>query len=547
MNKHLALLTSLSLTTTFSLAAPPKPESVGLHTKSDKAELTLSYNNLRQLIEDLQTKQAEKKPAPPVKATVRSAVYQLELASEKLAKVTASFAVTTFADGWISLPLVSDRYPVQQIEPTNTVLTAEKGHLAFLTQGAGEHSIKISLLVPAQPDGSFNFQFIAATSGRLVISDLTGYEIQGAERGDAGDYILPIAGGDVRISPTRHAAAKASTWSADSRVLYVVKDNELQAEARVQLNAKEGDAATAANLILPKDARVISVTGPDLSRWTENLQQQIQLTWNSHGISRRRLTLLYTLPLPDADETWTLNIPHLKDAEQSRGQLALVTPAEFQLTPTREIARIEPSMAADWMKSQGMPLILKLPQASEVQLKGKRLAQIQTATATIESALFKTQIVPDGSTLTEGALTISHRDPKLWTFTLPENSEILTCQIDGNSTNPIVLSDGSLQLSLPAKQADKKPNSVVKLSFTSKLEKIQPLSGKLSIALPLTPVFIHEMHWMINLPNAYEASALDGNLTLSSNKQGGQAITLVKRLCRNQAAHVDIFYRKKNQ
>ncbi len=551
MNKQIAsfftLAVSLSLTASLVSAAPPEPKSEPIHTTSDKAELTLSYDNLRQLIDDLQTKEAVTKQKPPVKATVRSAEYQLEIASKKLAKVSATFAITTFTDDWVSLPLISDQYPVQQIEPANTVLTPEAGHLSFLTQGAGEHAIKISLLIPAEPDGSFNLQCVAATSSKLTTNHTVDYEIQGAARGDSNDYILPSIGGSIRISPIRHANAKASTWSADSRVLYIAKDSELQAEARIVLNATEGDAATSANLVLPKDARVLSVTGPDLERWTETAQQQIQLNWNSHGISRRRLTILYALPLPDVDETWTLTIPRLDDPQKTQGQLALVTPAEFQLTPMGEIAIIEPSMVADWMKSQGMPLILKLPHATAIQLTGKRLAQIQTATATIESAVFKTQIVPDGSTLTEGTLTISHRDPKLWTFTLPEGSEILTCQIDESSTNPIVLSDGSLQLSLPSKQADSQASSTVKISFTSKLEKIDPLSGKLSIALPLTPVFIHEMLWSIDLPSAYEASALDGNLTFSGEENDSHSIKLVKRLCRNQAAHVDIFYRKKNQ
>ena len=307
MKKHIYLFTSFSLATAHLFATPPKLESAELHTKSDKAELKLSYHNLRQLIEDLKTEEAEKKAVPPVLATVRSAVYQLEITSKKQAKVTASFAVTTFGDGWVSLPLISNQYPIQQIEPATAVLNPAEDHFVFLTEGAGEHSIQITLLVPADPDGSFNLEFIAATSGRLITKNLAGYEIQGAEPNTSGDYILSIASNKVRVSPTRQAAAKASSWSADSRVLYIAKNNELQAEARIQLHAREGDAATAANLFLPKDSRIISVTGPDLAQWTEGNQQQIQLNWNSHGISRRRVNVIYTLPLPDVDETWTLN------------------------------------------------------------------------------------------------------------------------------------------------------------------------------------------------------------------------------------------------
>ncbi|MBK1854553.1 hypothetical protein JO972_06260 [Verrucomicrobiaceae bacterium 5K15] len=524
-------------------AAPPAETAL----TSGKAELNLSYQNLRQLIADLKTKEYTEKPAPPVAATIRSAAYQFDLSAKSSAKVTATFSVTTFADGWSSLPLVSGRYSIASIEPASSVLTPNDGKLALLTHGAGEHSVTVTMFVPALPDGSFSLETVAAAAGRLNLVSAEGYQVQGAEALGDGGYVLPSGGGNVRIAASRKTETIASTWSADSRVLYVAKNNELQAEAHLQLNAKEGDAATMAELQLPKNARVISCEGPDLSGWTETSMQQIKLQWKSHGINRRRLILHYSLPLPDPDETWTLNIPRLANDGETRGQLAIVTPAEFQLTPTEPMPQIEASMAADWMKSEGIPLIVKLPKAQNISFTGKRLTQIQAATATIKTALFKTQIVPDGSTLTEGALTISHRDPKLWSFTLPADSEILTCQIDGRAANPIVLSDGSLQLSLPAKQSASKATSEIKLSFTSKLEKVQPIRGKLSLALPATPLFIHEQHWLITLPEAYEASAVDGNLTFSNGKQSGRAITLVKRLCRNQAAQVDIFYRKQSK
>ena len=543
----IAISTALTARLLTVHAAPPNPEPILPST--DKAEITLTYNSLKQLLHEFQSTEPPQQPKPPIKATIRSASYRVELITKKSATVTATFSITTFDEGWITQPLISSKYALQSVTPPSTVLTPVDEHLALVTRGASEQQISLTFIVPVHSDASFSLDLIAASSSHLDLSNHDKFSVQGAVISSEGIHILPATGARVKIIPNREAeVSKDSSWTADSRVLYTAIDNELKSEAHLQLIAKDGDSGTSANIIMPKDSRILTITGPDLLDWKssqQDTQHAIRLTWKSPGISRRRIIILYALPLPDVDELWTLNIPCLKKPAKTTGLLALVTPAEFQLTPVETLSHLEPSLAPDWMKSHGLPVILKLPQARDIQLKGKRLAQIQTATATIQQAQFKTQIVNDGSTLTEGVITLSHSEPKLWTFTLPKDSNILRCSIDGLSANPIILNDGTLQLTLKAKHSGKKPVSQVQLSFTSKLEKIQPLTGKLSLALPSTPLFIHELHWQITLPDPYEASALDGNLTLDLSKKTGRAISLVKRLSRNQAANVDIFYRKK--
>ena len=531
-----------------SLHATPAPPSAEIQP-AQKAELKLSYLSLRQLIGDFQTEKLNKKSPPPVSATLQSAHYQIDLSSQKTAQITATFSATSFAENWATLPLLKSGFAIQTVEPSTTVLVPLNGNLALLTEGKGSHQITITFLATAEPDGSYHLKFLPATAGQVQLSNSDGYVLQNATPSSSGTHVLPMEGGSLRIKPKRKTSAKPSTWAADARVLYSAKESELKAEARIQLTAKQDDDALLASLIFPKDARIIQVTGPDLFQWKENSlngQSQVHLVWKTLGISRRRISVIYTLPLPDPDEIWTLTIPHLKKGEKTRGLLAIVTPATFHLTPTETVNQPPSSSAPDWMKLHGIPLMVKLPQVRDIHFKGKLLTEIHTATATIKSATFETHIVLDGSTLTEGEISISHRNPKRWKFKLPKGSQILTCHINDSPANPILQEDGSLQLSLPTRQGLKTPISKIRLSFTSQLEKIQPIEGKLSLTLPSTPLFIHELQWKIILPNSYETSAIDGNLTFSPRKNSGQWIELTQRLARNNPAHIDLFYRKQN-
>ena len=541
--KSLLLLTfTLPLAT--SSAAPPS---------SDKAELKLSYDSLSQLVESLQKEKSVKAPAPPVRATIRKALYNLDLTNPETAQLTATFSITTFGNDWVTLPLLSADYALQSVDPSSTVLTPSNGSLSFLTKGTGEHEITVNFLSVANKDNSFTLDFLPATSAQLQLNRGKDYKVTGTSSLTPELHILPTNGGTVQISPADQVIEQApieTVWRADSRALYTVIDSELHAQARVQLTARQGDPADEVNIIIPQNSRIIDVIGPDLAEWTginKNNQQSIDVRWDNQGINRRRLTLIYALPLPNEDETWTLSIPRLEAPENTRGQLALITPSEFSPLTTKQQPTIAMELIPDWMKSSGIPLAVKLQQAQAVPFTLKRLTQIHAATATVKTAQFKTQIVDDGSTLSEGVIRITHRDPMPWTFNLPDGCSILNCTIGNQPRNPIALDDGSLQLTLPSPQQSNDSDTLVKISFTSKVNEMAPVEGKLSLSLPSTPLFIHSLTWDISLPSEYETTALDGNLTFSPNNKRTGSISLVKKLSRNQAAQTDIFYQKRNQ
>lgn len=547
--KHKTLLLLSIFSLPYAVAQTESPTQANI---SDKAEIKVTYSSLKEFIKTLEPKTKTAEQAPPIPAAVRSINYLVSLQPNSLAEVTATFAISVFTDEWCQLPILDDVFPISEIEPASTVITPHEGMLCLLTEKSGEYNVTLKFLIAAEVDGSFLFDFYSSVSSQFHLENMDDYEVIGAMKTNTNSYLLSGSKHAVKASPKSSAVARASSWTADSKVLYSIDNEELHAEARIQLTAKQGDPATAATIHLPKDARIISLSGPDLANWKEVSGNQLAAQWSTHGVSRRRLTLRYSVPLPDTDEIWSLSMPYLDKGQPTKGQIAVHTPPELQLSSPDKTIVSDPHIAPDWMRQYGLPFIVKLPEVKQINLSCQRLSQMQIATATIRQALFTTQIVADGSTLSTGEITVEHNEPEAINLSLPAESKILTCSIDGVLSSPIILSDGSMQLNLSNKQKASKQTSKVLISFTSKLDEIKPIEGKLSLALPSTPLFIHQLAWHISLPPLYEVTALEGNLEFSANTSRKSAahqpnmISLIKQLSRNQAAQTDIFYRKKN-
>ncbi len=516
-------------------------------SSADKAELKVSYPSLQTLISTLGAKAETRPQSPPVAATIRNVSYDVELKSAQQIEVAAHFSTSVFTSSWHSLPILKQGVSIREMEPANTVIIAHEGMLCLLSEKAGEYEFSLKFLIPAEVDGGFQLDFVKSVASQIHLKNTDDYELSNALGLGDGSYLLPADGSGVRMIPKRTTAAAASSWSANVKVLYVVADAELLAQSRIQLTAQQGGHATLANIDLPKDARVVAVSGPDLSSWKQVSSDRLEIQWGTHGISRRRLNLTYSVPLPNIDETWSLEMPHLAQGQETKGQIAVYVSPELQLSAVDSTMVASLHSAPEWMKERGDPFIINLDEAGSVDLKCKRLSQIQTETAIIQNAVFRTQIVADGSTLSNGQIVVNHRSAEPITLKLPADSSILTCNIAGSLASPVLLSDGSLQLHLPSKTKSDGQVTKVNISFTSKLEEIEPIEGKLALLLPSTKHFIHELEWYITMPSAYEVTALEGNLEFSPKQtKEPHTILLTKQLSRDQAAKTDIFYRKKN-
>ena len=128
---------------------------------------------------------------------------------------------------------------------------------------------------------------------------------------------------------------------------------------------------------------------------------------------------------------------------------------------------------------------------------------------------------------------------------LPEKSELLSCAVNDRRVNPIDRGEGALEISI-APQPDGKPTRVA-LAYTSRTSAFQPVSGRVKIELPKTPLLITSLEWDIAIPADYEVAAFEGNVVPAPGakpREGSTVVHLKKELCRNEQPYVELFYQR---
>lgn len=177
----------------------------------------------------------------------------------------------------------------------------------------------------------------------------------------------------------------------------------------------------------------------------------------------------------------------------------------------------------------------------------RKAAQSPSAGATddaiVSAASYTTQVVRDGSVLTEGAITVRHDHPAKFALQLPAGAQLLQCHVNGAPVRPVANTANRLDIPLDDPATDG-AESEVKLSFTAALAALQAAEGELDLALPQTPLFARQIDWNVQLPAGYDLS-FSGNVDPVSDKPVPDGLQLRKSLCRDQQPQARIIYRKR--
>jgi hypothetical protein len=106
-----------------------------------------------------------------------------------------------------------------------------------------------------------------------------------------------------------------------------------------------------------------------------------------------------------------------------------------------------------------------------------------------------------------------------------------------------------MEIPLDHSAGQKSKTSRNSFSYTSAKGSLEAVEGDFALELPITPLFIHEINWSIEIPGSYEASFSEAasNMELSTGSEHGQANTLriTKKLCRNERPQAQLFYKKR--
>lgn len=517
-----------------ALAAPP--DQGGL----DDARVTLPWKELEALLEKAAPRPV---PPPPVPYSILAARYEIELRAEVVLG-SVEYEIQSYADGWQVVPLLGEEAQLERIEPPDARIVLRDGRYAFQTDAAGVTSLRLFFAAPATAAGA-QLRIPRALSGTITVAETAGDRRVGVPgavpTGEPGTYRLP--GTDhleiQSVAVETLAPPIPSVWEAASRSVITVDDESLRYETRLQARAA-GGSALSMNLLVPAAARELTIESEDLSSWEQLPDQSIRVVWNTRDRMARELRLAFRIPLPQIPGQLALDTVRLAEGNTEPALLAILPAPGLELIPQ---APAPPERLPPWLREAtgGQAPVLAMAQTP---LDARWLPLVEPAPAVIDKAHGTLRVVQDGALLTEVVYVLKHDAPISWPLDLPDDSQLLSCSVNGKPIAPVDRGGGRIELQLSGGRGQ----SEVRCVYTGRTEPFAPVAGALKLTLPLTALLIHALDWEIRIPADYQLEALEGNVSAaaagSASDAGSTVIRVRKELCRAERPAVQIFYRK---
>ena len=565
----LRVLAGLIFLSDTGAAAPPEPPDLRAAT------ITLPYAEVRALWEAAHARPPAEKLAPPVSHVLSLARYGFEISADlATAECRATFEVTTFADGWVCVPLLPADVRIESVAPDASALALRDGFYTLFLNGPGKRSINIrfaarltnsagagpGLRLAVAPALMAEASFGGVPAGSSVeVTDAILAGTPGAAAptyrfGAASTIAFTVVGADRRA---RKAALLAS-WNADVQTIVAREEGGMVCRSRVIARGLEGDTA-AMQLLLPATASVREVESENLERWESKRadggqERIVSVRWSGPERVGRELKVLYELPLGPSEGEWTLSAPSVKGSVAQSSVFLIVARPGLEITPAAAAAgaigvpeELSPAIVAA-LSGMSYTSIQAAPGEATALVHVRRLPLVAAAQARIDEAQFRMRVVPDGSVLTDATFTLRHERPLALRIEMPAGSELLACSLNGAESSPIDRGEGVLEFALPAAAGGKASHIV--LSYSARTAKLAPVAGQVELKLPRTDLFTNVIAWEVQLPGTYELTAFEGNVEMASPVRGAgdASVTVVrlrKEICKGEAPRVALFYQKR--
>ena len=503
----------------------------------ERAQVVLSLHEARELFELERKKESaqlpKESPPSPINASIQSVKITAAYSSHW---ADAEIQVISFHKDWQVIPLLSSSLPLDSFEVQGGTLVAVGQMIGLLTQQAGPVSIK-ARFGKLPESGKIRFQCAEALASRLEITGVPdGKRLEFAQ----GIRTFHSKGGAVEFELVEDRPVVPTEWSwASGGVKIVEEAGELVYTLRATLEGEKGNGIQS-EWLLPAGADRVEVTGADLDLTKIKLKpgrdKQMSLEWKTSGVLTREIEMVYRIPLNGLETQWLLEIPSLVGGKTPKIPFIVVPEAKVELRNEQDQLLRQSAQLPRWLRSERRYFTGEL--SAPLAVKIQRLPQLESETTVIRVAEAESRLTVDGALLSTVQIKLEHPAATLWLFSLPPESVLLSCDIQGRPANPLIRESGGLELEIPKSE---KNVSEIRLSYTAKQDKLDPLKGRADLLLPVTPLFIYELKWRIRLPKGYSVDGLEGNVSARKSTEVG-VLELEKQLVRGETPRAEIFY-----
>lgn len=518
------------------------------------AQVTIPYQEFKRLL-DAATVAGKPEDSPDLPGAVSRAVVKLSLDPNHPAG-RAEFEINTFGHKWVFVPFFGLNLDITNVVSEGAVVVPRDSALCLLVNHPGVTKVTLDFDLPSHflsgTDEPIWIRLTPVTSGQMEFNNLPAGKrvlINGKPVDINKPLPLSAEGAEIKVSCVADKPESLTAWSQITQTLVKPALESIQIESHIHLTGASGSGLSA-SADLPVMADEVAVEGADLQPGQIHASgpghKQIALTWASADILDRDIVIRYELPNPEPGHPWEIAIPRFGEELDPRSGLVVISPLPGS-TIQSEGAQTgsDVTQLPYWMQPKvATPDFILIHSAKPVSVSTRLLPVLRPDNARVLHAAYETGLVPDGSLKCEARFKIEYRNAFPWRFHLPDGSVLLDCQINSNPTNPVVKSGGELELAIPPAANSGTVSSVeVLISYTARSQKFEPVEGKLTLALPSTPLFIEQLEWRLYLPENYEATAFEGNVEPCTGDNA--SIQFSKRLVRGEAPNLEIYYRKR--
>ncbi|MDQ8207886.1 hypothetical protein QEH52_10215 [Coraliomargarita sp. SDUM461003] len=529
-----------------------------------QATVTLPYSELRGLLERAQAASDDRvPPKPPVDVWVQSANYVVDCTDLAAVSLQARFSVVNLSDTWQAVFLVKDSEGIRSLDPPDAKLVPMDGGRCLLLEPKAASTVTLGLqAAPVQRSqrGQLLADFMTVGAGQSTLElrhaeDPAAIIVTGAVAAnrEKTKFSLPASGGSVKVKLYAPEAMQPTQWQASAKHWIRDLGGVMQVSCHLRLNATDGGLTSRAQVRLASPASVNSVA--DFGRGggvRDSIEMTAQgpilhLEWPHDEATTREVMIQYAVPIDLVAEQFAVPLVRVEGAKKTDSACYLSDFDGVEVTPAAG-AWMPLGRLPDWMGASvriEKLRYLTLSDTAALELSARPLPRVKTASATVETAEYVSELVPEGSLLHRAKLVIEHADAAEYRFVLPAGGKLLSSSINGRSMDPLLAEDGGLILNLP-KGSGTHSKTTVGYVFTSKGPKMNPVEGRVSLELPRTPLFVHRLIWQLQLPSEYQATALEGNVVIDAGDAQGGSVRLSKQIYDDEAPVASLYYTRRD-
>lgn len=507
-------------------------------------KVTLTWQELKTILDELEGLKkdiAEKEEKEKDKLPVDYTLYEAKLhgiVKGKSARFDAKVTVEVLKEGWVEIYFFSKDVAIESVSITPKgqgiarFVHDDKGY-RLIAEGPDFFTINMGVQIPVESnDLRYTLSFVPPKAVinlvkaeilekgvHIIQSDPPGEIIQH----DEGVIFNAVLNDDnrFRLSWKIEKDIGISRKSV-SEILSLASFDKSTVTVFSQVTLKHAPSFQEIGFFLPRDVEIITVTSPDIERWSINNTQQGQIVKLEGSIDPRRsvkIALSYRVSMPDLPAQLSVPTPNVTGVDNLEGYLGVEVMGNLEVTADKvKRGMLIPArnLPKKLWKDVSSPILYGYEYQTDSfspSFRVRRYQEIQTVIANVDMVDCVTHRTLEGKSITRVMYLIRNNDRQFLTLTLPENSRIWQAFLNSVPVKPAQNESGKILIPMKksAAQGQELQSFSIEIGYITEVSKLS-LKGDILNQLPTIDIPINYLRWCLYLPEYYEYSRFEGPL-----------------------------------